>query len=604
MDKKSALKSIGELLYEEKPFYVPFYQRGYRWEEQHVFALLNDLYSFYKLRKKPAAKVMYYCLQPLVIKNERDRYVVADGQQRLTTIFIILKAFNREKRKFSIIYDRGGSKEFLENIHKKTKEEAKQNADFWYMYNAYRTALNWIDNKKVNEKFNEDKVEEFMNFIRRGEEIIDGRDVNNNIRFIWYELPPDEDEFEVFIRLNIGKVPLTNAELVKSFLVSQIKGKEENEKEKEPKIEERYAISKEWDDMEYALRDDEFFGFISSEDLKNRIEIIFQIFLGKSSYENYELYEELVEKFENEYKKGINDNRNVPVKKLWKDIKAIFEMLRFWYQDREFYHLIGFLTSLRSKDERMHIVDIYKLYKESLDKRDFKRKLLEKVRGKAKVEKLLKLREVIEVDEENFEKKIKEYNDLTYGSYNNNKNIEDILLLFNIATLITSSKDSFIRFSFYKFNVDKWSLEHITPRTDKLKQNIKKVIEEIKKLELPDVKISDNEEEWESFIRENFIDKFFKEDENKDLLFNLTLLPQRLNSAIKNNIFLVKRNQIIEFDKNGEFIPIATKNVFLKFYSDFRKHSCDMKKWTLEDAKSYIRNMIESVKSLLEESDG
>lgn len=588
------LKSIGELLYEEKPFYVPFYQRGYRWEKKHVLALLNDLYSFYRLTKGSSTKVRYYCLQPLVIKNEKDKYVVVDGQQRLITIFIILKAFenfiNREKRKFSLIYDRDGSGEFLKNIHKKNEEEAKQNADFWYMYNAYRTVLDWIENKKVNEKFNEDKAEDFMNFIRRGEEIIDGRDVNNNIRFIWYELPVNEDEFEVFIRLNIGKVPLTNAELVKSFLVSQ--GKDE---------EERYAISKEWDDIEHALRDNEFFGFISSEDLKNRIEIIFQIFLGKSSYKNYELYEELVEKFEKEYKKSINDNGNVPIKKLWKDIKAIFGMLRFWYQDREFYHLIGFLTSLRSKGERMHIVDIYKLYKESSDKRDFKRKLLEEVKKKTKVEKLLELREII--DEEDFEKKIKEYGDLTYGSYNKNKTIEDILLLFNIATLITSSKDSFVRFSFYRFNADKWSLEHITPRTDKLKQDIKKVIEEIKKLELPDVKIPDDEEEWESFIRENFIDEFFKEDENKDLLFNLTLLPQRLNSAIKNNIFLVKRNQIIEFDKKGEFIPIATKNVFLKYYSDFRKHNCDMKKWTLEDAKSYLRNMIESVKSLLEESD-
>ncbi|SNR65422.1 DUF262 domain-containing protein [Desulfurobacterium atlanticum] len=582
------LKSIGELLYEKKPFYVPFYQRGYRWEKEHVLALLNDLYSFYiESTDTSNAKVTYYSLQPLVIKNEEVKYTVVDGQQRLTTIFIILKAFenfiNRKERKFSIIYDREGSKEFLENIHNETKEKAEENADFWYMYNAYKAVLSWIKGENIrNKKFNEDEIEEFMNFIKRGKREFDGRDINKNIRFIWYELPQDEDEFEVFIRLNIGKVPLTDAELIKSFLVSQ--GRDE---------EERYAISKEWNDMEYTLRDNEFYGFISSEDLKNRIEIVFQIFLQKPSYKKYELYEELIRKFEDEYKKDI--------KSLWKDIKAIFGMLRFWHQDREFYHLIGFLISLRSKEKRMSIVDIYKLYEKSTDKKDFRKKLIEEIKSKTKFEKLLELYEII--DNEDFKEKIKEYYDLTYGTSYKNKTIEDLLLLFNIATLINSSKDSYIKFSFYKFNNDRWSLEHITPRTDKLKQDIRKVIEEIKKLKLSDIEIPKNEEEWESFIGEKFIDEFFKEDENKDLLFNLTLLPRSLNSAIKNNIFLVKRNQIIEFDRKGEFIPIATKNVFLKYYSDFSKHSCDMKKWSIEDAKNYLKNMIESIKSLLGESN-
>jgi len=579
------LKSIGELLYEEKPFYVPFYQRGYRWEgDKHVSALLNDLYDFYK---NSGAKAQYYFLQPLVIKNEEDRYVVVDGQQRLTTIFIILKAFEnyvgKEEQKFSIVYDRDNSKEFLENIHKKSEEEeeAEQNADFWYMSKAYKTVLSWIEGKK----FNEDDIEKFMNFIRRGKHEKDGKDIS--IKFIWYELPPDEDEFEVFIRLNIGKVPLTNAELIKSFLISQIKDEEE-----------RYAISKEWDDMEHALRDNEFYGFMSSEDLKNRIEIIFQILLNKSSYKDYELYEELIKKFKNKYGEDI--------KKLWMDVKRIFGMLRFWYQDREFYHLIGFLTSLRSKDKRVSIVKIYKLYEESSDKKDFKKKLIGEIKSKTKAEELLKLHEII--DDKDFREKIKEHNDLRYGDYRNNKAIEDILLLFNIATLINSSEDSFVRFSFYRFNKEGWSLEHITPITDRLRRNAGKVIEEIKKLGLSDVKVPENEEEWESFIerndfREEFVDEFFEEEENKDLLLNLTLLPRKQNSAIKNYLFPAKRNKIIEFDKKGQFIPIATKNVFLKYYSDFRKHSCDMKKWTLEDARDYLRSMIETIKSLLEEAD-
>ena len=108
-ENRIELKSVGELL--GMSFFIPSYQRGYRWTEQQVKDLLNDV-NDYKVKDGD-----FYCLQPLVvkrregdvfykIKNEANNladverlmkgsWEVIDGQQRLTTIYIILSCLNQ-----------------------------------------------------------------------------------------------------------------------------------------------------------------------------------------------------------------------------------------------------------------------------------------------------------------------------------------------------------------------------------------------------------------------------------------------------------------------------------------------------------------------------
>ena len=69
-------------------FYVPSYQRGYRWGETEVVRLLDDIYSTEGKRN--------YCLQPVVVRKNGDRYELIDGQQRLTTIYLIYRFMNEE----------------------------------------------------------------------------------------------------------------------------------------------------------------------------------------------------------------------------------------------------------------------------------------------------------------------------------------------------------------------------------------------------------------------------------------------------------------------------------------------------------------------------
>jgi len=560
-------KSVGEIIKDGNKFIVPYYQRGYRWGEVQVYALLNDLFDFYKKTIEGDKDYKYYSLQPLVVKYDKKEkiYRLIDGQQRLTTMHLILSAFEnfsgaKEKLKFNISYDREGSEDFLYNIKDDgfRKEKAKENIDFTYMSKAYKYVEQWI---KDNE-FTDDDIDDFMQFLRRGRlsSKDEDKDINKNIRFIWYVLPDSEDEFSTFIRLNIGKIPLTNSELIKSFILQNKDIKNE---------EKRFEISKEWDDIEYSLQKNDFFGFLSKSELDTRIELLFQILLRQEEYKEFELYDNFAKKYE-----------HANIVKIWKKIKEIFHTTKYWFENREFYHLIGYLISI---DE--NIINIWNEYDMHEGKDSFKFSILKKIYDKLDVS--------IE------DNKISFHGDMLNDLYYKHKDTSRVLLLFNIITLINSAKDTYMKFSFDLYNSEKWSIEHINPQTDQIKNNIRKkgFISELKALsnehvnivllELKNEKIDRDQatERLEDIFRDKDIEK------DNDNIINLTLLSSGVNSSLKNNFFPIKRKMIINKDKNGEFIPIATKNLFLKYYSDFSKDKCDMFKWSKSDGESYLKTI-------------
>ena len=194
------LKTLNEL--SQYSFYIPAYQRGYRWTEQEVKDLLNDINEFIPREISDTEEKTWYCLQPVVVKSRSENeYEVIDGQQRLTTIYLILHYLNQdfvEKRRdklFSIDYQtRSDSKLFLQN----PDEENNSCIDFFYMHKAFNTIDNWFNLREDDPSFDKNDYRSKLKF---------------HTKVIWYETTED-NPITVFTRLNIGKISLTNAELI------------------------------------------------------------------------------------------------------------------------------------------------------------------------------------------------------------------------------------------------------------------------------------------------------------------------------------------------------------------------------------------------------
>ena len=567
-------KSVRDIIDKKINFNVPAYQRGYRWDKINVTDLLDDLLEF----MQDGSSGKFYCLQPLVVKKiGANQYNVIDGQQRLTTIFIILKYLeklledeNDIKEIYTINYEtREGSQEFLKNIAK-PQEDSNKNIDYFYMYQAYKAVENWF----------EEKIKEKKTTKRKMLEIFTNSEDEKHIEFIWYEVENSEnDEVKIFARLNSGKIPLTNAELIKAlFLNTRNFPKKCSKNEISVR---QIEISKEWDEIEYALQDDEFFKFLTKNDYPTRIELLFEILSGVKSTESdrYAIYRYFAEKAKE--KDGLSH--------IWTDIKKIFLTFKFWFKDSEYYHLVGFLVA-------SGISNIMTLYNE------FESGAWQKTESETKTKSGFKdsLKEKIKIDTANI-------GELNY--IDNRKELENILLLFNIATII-NSKGSYTRFSFNEYNGKKWSLEHIHAQNDKgLKdkkvqdewlENSKKYIYESDLQEKIDIFIKGNENNHFDELQMEILNKF-GDVVNMHGIENLALLAAENNSSLCNGPFIEKRKKIIEMDKNGEFIPICTKNVFLKYYT---KNLSNVYFWSKQDQEDYKGSIIETLENFLGEKNG
>ncbi|EAI7261895.1 DUF262 domain-containing protein [Campylobacter lari] len=571
----SDIKSINDLF--GLNFVIPSYQRGYRWDKTQVRDLLEDIWNF--CEKEDDKKDSFYCLQPIIVKKyEQDekKYKLVDGQQRLTTIYMILSHFklymdDSRYESFEIEYEtRKDSKDFLKNIQEKYKTNEKEsNIDFYYMSKAYEYIEKWFSE-------NNNRRQEFFRILTSQNNIA------KNVRIIWHEIEDNEDEREVFSRINSGKIPLTNAELIKALFLNS-----NNFKKEEVNLR-QIEISKEWDEMEYALQNNEFWRFLTSdEDYPARIEFLFKTYYNKACNNLIDKDPCIIYRFFADKLKG--DNKLKVLDEIWLEVKKIFLTFKYWYENHKLYHLIGYLNVLENKESEKLLVSLYKESSKK-SKEDFMLFIEEQISERVNVKNISEIKEM---------------------SYEDNKNeIKKILLLFNIATYLEGD----IRFSFDKFISEKWSLEHINPQSgftiknkDEKKQWIKEIIDILKLLQ------DDNSNEQTASLlkklinntNENIDDKKFADitndvfeyfsPEDKHSIANLTLLSFDTNSKLSNHIFAIKRNKLKEDEKNGKFIPLCTKNVFMKYYSEKFDDIKNIYFWTSSDQDSYLKAIEEKI---------
>jgi len=531
MNNYLMLRSINSIIQElndkRETFFIPSYQRGYRWTPRQVSDLLNDLWEFAKRPQKREEDI--YCLQPVVVtRRSAECWEVIDGQQRLTTIRIILSFINNEVFRssddsFVIEYEtRPGSQAFLNQIDKSRKEE---NIDYFHIVNAYETIEQWFKSKGNVRLTTTELLPVLL----------------EHAKVIWYEVDNRINAIEIFTRINVGKIPLTNAELIKALFLSSDNFGGTQDLAHLRQLE----ISAEWDRMESVLRDPAFWYFLydNKRPYVNRIELLFDFIAEKpgdgDDFFTFRHFDELFRK-----------ERNVETR--WEEIKRTFLTFEEWFQDRTLYHLIGYLITTGT--------DLRKLREQALK--------IPKSSFKLHLEKLVKTPFKTAVA------------DLGYG----NPQTRMALLLFNIKTLL-NNKESNARFPFDRYKKEKWDIEHIHAVQSEMPEKRQHQIEwlnevaaflagkndELKiRVESELVKLQNNQDVKFEKIYETVLNAYTEAEDDTDVndISNLTLLDANTNRGYKNAVFPIKRQKIILKDENGTFIPPCTKNVFLKYYSD------------------------------------
>jgi uncharacterized protein with ParB-like and HNH nuclease domain len=560
-------KTIGELL--ENKFFIPSYQRGYRWTERQVEDLLNDVWDF--ITKTGKKDNEWYCLQPVVVKKINNHYEVLDGQQRLTTIFLILKHLERfiesERKSFEIEYEtrnteNSNSRLFLQSIDLKSEKESIENIDYFHIFQAYQKIKEWFQTK-ANQGYNSISSKFITPFLE-------------STKVIWYEVSSEKDAIEIFTRINMGKIPLTNAELIKALFLNSSNFPDSDTEEIRLR---QLEIASEWDRMEYSMQNDELWYFInnSENELPTRIEFIFNIMKNidgvKNGNDQYSTFRFFSDKFKSKSKDEIDTN--------WKEIKRIYQTIEEWFTDRELYHKIGYLISTGE--------EIKELLKEvkNKQKQEFRKLLDIKIAEKVKC------------------------NNLEELEYGNNPLIRNILLFHNIQTMLRNKNES-NRFPFNRYKKESWDIEHIHAVATELPKNkqhridwlnnSKEFIEDDKTLiskitdfvDSYDEQIKANPESFEELA--NLVLEYYSKKSNIETdindLSNLVLLDSGTNRSYKNAVFPAKRKTIIEKEKDGTFIPICTKNVFLKYYT---QDVIQMTFWDEKDRKAYFDNIKSTV---------
>jgi len=643
---KLDLKSIAEL--RDMAFYIPAYQRGYRWTQQQVKDLLKDILEFSE--KKGNASI--YCLQPLVIVkrlsdedsvmkriheakdlNEvrrllKEQWEVVDGQQRLTTIRLILEVL-QQPHFYDIEYEtRKNSASFLDGIMNGIPDSnVKENIDYYYIKQAVNCTNNWLKGKDIDR---------FRNVLL------------HQVKFIWYETQENNPK-EVFTRLNIGKISLTNAELIKALLLN--KSNFPNDDYSTVRLRQQ-EIAMEWDVIEYTLQSNEFWLFLNEpgNERSTRIDFIFDMICQEDMLhckddQEIQMNDDLKTfRYFNHYFET-QKQKEEAIQTIWEKVKEIFQTLQEWFDDKELYHYIGFLICIGKSVNR-----IYRQWTRYATKLAFRENYLMKV-----IKESIRYKDientVYEVDAEvpqEFKGGVKQ-------------NCRPILLLHNLQTVINQNnvlaenkkyrEGVFYKFPFHLYKSEDWDVEHIDSNTEnklndiqsqrewllnayfglqgeafkEIRKNIKDFFEKFtgknyEKSEDPDKQKARNErfEELRSSIDDiNGNIRLSQIEKNK--IWNFALLDSSTNRSYGNAIFPAKRRVIIgkdqgkrffppTVDENGaiveckvqegqsSFIPPCTKSVFLKYYN---AASSDFNTWNKEDAIAYMNNIKDTLKEFL-----
>lgn len=642
MDNSIKQYAIGELL-DGRYLYIPSYQRGYRWTEKQVGDLLRDLLCFandFANEGKEKKQEQFYCLQPVIARPITDEeklksifeteyndsimehgvWEIIDGQQRLTTIFLLykylldqkgwdaetLKEEEDGKELYHICYaTREGSSKYLEELSMKTfrdsnEDDIVENVDFFHMANAFKYIGEWIktEGKNINVRYqlggSLDNIRTSFFKLLNGMSDTKG----GSVQVLWYEIAETKEKNNIkeFQKINTGKIRLTDAELIKGLFLLK---KNFTSGDKYIKQSE---LALEWEFIENTLHANNFWYFLQKKsiDMPNRIDLLFNLIYKKNiikevpedEWDNKikEIDEllsdtrqsEIFRFYYNRFEGKMGEELQHEVASAWNEVMELFRTLDDWFCSPATYNFIGLLS--QCGEDLCRLVLHFEYMPETSYRVDFENYLKQRISHHLRGAKIDKERKAI------------------LNTYKEHDTIYKLLLTLNIHLLNEQNQKLESESDVYKFPFDvlstqNWDIEHVDSfHTNNLKRDKDK--EDWIKTAMDD-RLGYLKDEEKGLIQqkleENALDDAINilkknaqeveaDEEIKNTIGNLTLLDAATNRSYGNSLFCTKRRIIIERIKQGVFVPVATQYIFAKF---FDPKGTNRSLWTRDDMEAY-----------------
>lgn len=650
MDNSIKQYAIGELL-DGRYLYIPSYQRGYRWTEKQVGDLLRDLLCFandFANEGKEKKQEQFYCLQPVIARPITDKeklqsifgteyndsilkhgvWEIIDGQQRLTTIFLLykylldqkgwdaetLKEEEDGKELYHICYaTRDGSSKYLEELSMKSirdsnENDIKENVDFFHMANAFKYIGEWIktEGKNINVRYqlggSLDNIRTSFFKLLNGMSDTKG----GSVQVLWYEIAETKDTNNIkeFQKINTGKIRLTDAELIKGLFLLK---KNFTSGDKYIKQSE---LALEWEFIENTLHANNFWYFLQKKsiDMPNRIDLLFNLIYKKNAIKEVPENEwdnkikeidellsdtrqsEIFRFYYDRFEGKMGEELQHEVASAWNEVMELFRTLDDWFCSPSTYNFIGLLS--QCGEDLCRLVLHFEYMPETSCRVDFENYLKQRISHHLRGANIDKEKKAI------------------LNTYKEHDTIYKLLLTLNIHLLNEQNQKLESESDVYKFPFDvlsaqNWDIEHVdsfhtnTLKRDKDKEDWIKTAMDDRSGDLKDEEKALIQQKLEENALDDAINILKKnaqeveaDEEIKDTIGNLTLLDAATNRSYGNSLFCTKRRIIIERIKQGVFVPVATQYIFAKF---FDPKGTNRSLWTRDDMEAYHKYIYDAL---------
>lgn len=584
---------------------IPSYQRGYEWDADDIMILLDDIAKF---TVAGLAEEKFYCLQHITLIKKTDNdgntfYNIVDGQQRITTLAIILSFYGKgyifeNKLRYEVRTETG---EFLkEHIFTRKYWDGKYSdqpghKDEFYIRQAADTVQKWnTSGIKGTENFS------LQHFIEA---------LLTKVKIIVNDVSGDEEA--VFSNINGVKAELDGADLLRAVQITRSAeekyGTSVSDTHKEDKINEfRIKMGMELDSINLWCNTPEVRRYLN-------------LFLPDGAFEKsifdagkypidylyrmmYEIHSDKTSAFEFrffEYGLDRNLKNNDDNWEMYEELKNIYSSLYDWYSDTYIYHYTSYLFSQHKRD--LNFKTIYEKWEELGSRQEFAMYLKNVI-----IEKLL--RKYCEDDDSwnsqsdtNYQEAktafLKEISDIQHNWYGDPM---ARTILISSDVILCTRKNSLSRLPIDRFRLNSEDMEHIgcrTPNDEDLNDTAKwrAYIEEIEKSGMDIEK--DVIKRWKAILDSDSDTYRIVSELNEyglNSLGNLVLLDQSVNRSYRNAVFNEKKTMILShyFGNTDNIKGKSEENVKpIRPYTLKVFTSEEDLKWTLKDIKSTAEDL-------------